>query len=51
VTDNVSIKAEYLYTSLTMEEEQFDDVLPADYLATNADLGIHSIKLGLNYSF
>jgi len=51
VTDNVSLKAEYLYTSLTADEEEFGDVLPADHLTTNADIGIHSVKVGLNYSF
>ena len=51
LTDNVSVKAEYLYTSLTADEEQFGDVLPADYLAVNSDLDVHTFKLGLNYSF
>ena len=49
--DNLSIKGEYTYTSLTMDEVQFDDVLPADYLAVNGDIGIHAFKVGLNYSF
>jgi len=49
--DNLSIKGEYTYTSLTMDEVQFGDVLPADYLAVNSDIGIHAFKVGLNYSF
>lgn len=49
--DNLSIKGEYLYTSLTMDEVQFDDVLPAEYLAVNSTTGIHSFKVGLNYAF
>ena len=49
--DNLSIKGEYTYTSLTMDEIQFGDVLPADYLAVNGDVGIHTFKVGLNYAF
>jgi outer membrane immunogenic protein len=49
--DNLSVKGEYTYTSLTMDEVQFDGVPPADYLAVNADIAIHAFKIGLNYSF
>jgi len=49
--DNLSIKGEYTYTSLTMDEMQFDNVAPDDYLAVNGDIGIHAFKVGLNYSF
>ena len=49
--DNLSIKGEYTYTKLTMDEVQFGDVLPADYLAVNSDIAIHTFKVGLNYSF
>lgn len=49
--ENLSIKGEYTYTSLTIDEVQFGDVPPADYLAVNADIGIHAFKIGLNYSF
>lgn len=51
VTENVSIKGEYLYTSLTADEVTFGDVLPADYIAVNSETNIHSFKVGLNYSF
>ena len=49
--ENISLKGEYLYSSLTMGEEQFNDVAPSDYLATNADFGVHTVKLGLNFAF
>lgn len=51
IDDNLSIKGEYTYTKLTMDEVQFDDVPPADYLAVNSDIAIHTFKVGLNYSF
>lgn len=49
--ENLSIKGEYLYTPLTTEEVQFGDVLPADFLAVNSDIAIHTFKVGLNLSF
>jgi outer membrane immunogenic protein len=51
VTDNMSIKAEYLYTALSMDEVSFDDVPPADSLAVNSDLNFSTVKVGLNWSF
>ncbi len=51
VTENVSIKGEYTYTALTLDEVEFGDVLPAEYLAVNSDLNIHAVKVGVNYSF
>lgn len=49
--DNISVKAEYLYTSLTSDEQRFD--IPADtqYLLTNSDIALHTFKVGLNFSF
>jgi outer membrane immunogenic protein len=49
--DNLSIKGEYTYTSLTMDEVEFGAVPPADYLAVNSEIAIHAFKVGLNYSF
>jgi outer membrane immunogenic protein len=51
VTENVSIKGEYLYTALTADEVEFGDVLPADYLAVNSDFASHSFKVGVNFGF
>jgi outer membrane immunogenic protein len=51
VTDNMSIKAEYLYTSLSMDEVSFDDVPPADSLAVNSDFDFSTVKVGVNFSF
>lgn len=49
--DNLSLKAEYAYTALTMDEVEFGNVPPADYLAVNSDIAIHTFKVGLNYAF
>ena len=51
LSDNMSIKGEYTYTKLTMDEVQFGDVTPSDYLAVNSDIAIHTFKVGLNVSF
>lgn len=53
VTDNISIKGEYLYTALTADEVVFSTT---DYdidgdLAVNGDLNAHTFKVGVNYSF
>ncbi|MDB5542805.1 MAG: porin family protein [Devosia sp.] len=49
--ENLSIKGEYLFTHLTPDEVIFDMPADPEYLATNADIGIHTFKVGLNYSF
>ena len=51
IDENLSVKGEYTYTALTMDEVQFDGVPPADYLAVNSDIAIHTFKVGLNYAF
>jgi outer membrane immunogenic protein len=53
VTENISIKGEYLYTALTTDDVEFsmDDYDIAGDLVVNGDVNAHTFKLGLNYSF
>lgn len=53
VTENISIKGEYLYTALTADTTDF---LAADYglggdLAVDGDLDAHTFKVGVNFGF
>lgn len=53
VTENISIKGEYLYTALTSDDVEFsmtDYDIDGD-LVVNGDVNVHTFKLGLNYSF
>jgi outer membrane immunogenic protein len=53
VTENISIKGEYLYTALSSDDVVFsseDYEIDGD-LAVNGDLSAHTFKIGLNYSF
>jgi outer membrane immunogenic protein len=54
--DNLSVRAEYRYTSLVQDDITYGDIGlngPAldDRLEAGGTLGIHSVKIGLNYSF
>ena len=51
LNDHLSVKGEYLDSRLTMNEVQFGNVPPADYLAINGDIDIKTFKIGLNYAF
>jgi outer membrane immunogenic protein len=51
VSDNMSIRGEYTYTKLTMDQVDFGSVPPADSLAANADMGINAFKVGINFGF
>lgn len=51
LSEHLSLKGEYLNTSLTMDENRFGDVLPADDLAVNGTFDVQTFKIGLNYSF
>lgn len=51
LNDRLSVKGEYLDSRLTMNEVQFNDVPPSDYLAVNGDIEIKTFKIGLNYAF
>jgi outer membrane immunogenic protein len=53
LTENVSVKGEYLYTSLSSDDVDFsaDDYdIPSD-ITVDGDLHAHTFKIGLNYSF
>lgn len=51
LNDKLSVKGEYLDSRLTMNEVQFGNVDPADYLAVNGDIDVQTFKIGLNYAF
>jgi outer membrane immunogenic protein len=51
VSDNMSIRGEYTYTSLTMDEATFTGVPPADHLGVNSDFGVSAFKVGVNFGF
>jgi outer membrane immunogenic protein len=53
VTENISIKGEYLYTALTADTTDFDAVEYnlGDDLHVDGDVDSHTFKIGLNYSF
>lgn len=51
LNDRLSVKGEYLDSRLTMNEVQFDRVLPADFLAVNGTVDVKTFKVGLNYAF
>lgn len=52
VTDTISIRGEYAYTSLTSDDVEFIDVEPHDGdLSVDATAGFHTVKTGLNFAF
>lgn len=51
LSDNMSVKAEYLYTRLSMDPVDFTNVPPADHLTAKGTADINTIKLGLNFKF
>jgi len=51
IADNVSLKAEYLYTSLATNDVDFGSAPPATDVIVNGDLTAHTVKVGLNYGF
>jgi outer membrane immunogenic protein len=53
ITDNISVKGEYLYTALSSDDVVFstDDYNLGGDLTVNGDLNAHTFKLGVNYSF
>ena len=50
LTDNISIKAEYLYTSFGSQTWFSEDVNGLNY-ALSADLDVQSLNIGLNFHF
>jgi outer membrane immunogenic protein len=50
LSDNVSLKAEYLYTDLSSGDIDLGTTDSGDLTATS-DLTLHTFKVGLNYSF
>lgn len=51
LADNVSLKAEYLYTSLSTGDVDFGSGPDFDSLIVNGDLTSNTVKIGLNYGF
>jgi outer membrane immunogenic protein len=51
VSDNMSVRAEYTYTALTMDPVDFGSVPPADSLTANSDIGVSAITMGVNFKF
>jgi outer membrane immunogenic protein len=53
ITDNLSVKGEYLYTALSSDDVVFstDDYDIGGDLHVDGDLNAHTFKIGLNYSF
>jgi outer membrane immunogenic protein len=51
LADNVSLKAEYLYSALNTDDVNFGSAAPATDVIINGDLGTHTVKVGLNYGF
>lgn len=51
IAENMSVKAEYLYTSLSTDDVSFGPADPATDVIINGDLTAHVVKLGLNYGF
>jgi outer membrane immunogenic protein len=51
LADNVSLKAEYLYTSLSTDDVNFGSASPATDVIINGDLTSNTVKIGLNYGF
>lgn len=52
ITENVSIRGEYAYTSLVSNDVEFVDVEPDDGdLSVEGTAGIHTVKAGLNFAF
>lgn len=50
LSDNMSIKAEYLYTSLTADDVDFGAVGPGS-LVVDSTVNAHTVKVGLNFGF
>ncbi len=48
--DNISLKAEYLYTSLSSDDADFGLTDSGD-LTAETDFGMHTVKLGVNIGF
>jgi outer membrane immunogenic protein len=51
VTDSISIKAEYLYAALTTEEVDLGAAPPLTGILANSDIGLHTVKAGINFHF